>query len=118
MVFANRVRRQVLEMCENDWNAIVERKNRIALKSMGGNAAYQSDYNVADDDDQMFWIQVNKAECHYALGQMEEYKNAFAQAQQINHEPWMMTAFEKQFSELKLVLKKFGHLLNPPWKED
>lgn len=118
MVFANRVRWQVLEMCENDLNAITDRKNRIALKSMGGNAAYQSDYNVADDDDQMFWIQVNKAECHYALGQMEEYKNAFAQAQQINHEPWMMTAFEKQFSELKLVLKKFGHLLNPPWKED
>jgi hypothetical protein len=118
MVFANRVRRQVLEMCENDWNAITDRKNRIALKSMGGNAAYLSDFNVADEDEQMFWIQVNKAECHYALGEMEEYKNALSQAKQIKYEDWMLAAFEKQFSDLHSLLKKFGHLLNPPWKEE
>lgn len=116
MVFANRVRRQVLEMCENDWNAITDRKNRIALKSMGGNAAYLSDYNVADEDEQMFWIQVNKAECHYALGEMEEYKKAVAQAKQIQHDDWMLAAFEKQFSDLHSLLKKFGYMLNPPWK--
>ncbi len=118
MVFANRVRRQVLEMCENDWNAITDRKNRIALKSMGGNAAYLSDFNVADEDEQMFWIQVNKAECHFALGEMEEYKNALSQAKQIKYEDWMLAAFEKQFSDLHSLLKKFGHLLNPPWKEE
>ena len=118
MVFANRVRRQVLEMCEKDWNVITERKNRIALKNMGGNAVYRSDYNVADEDEQMFWIQVNKAECHYALGEMEEYSIAVAQAKLIKHEDWMLTAFEKQFSTLQPVFRKYGHLLNPPWKEE
>ena len=118
MIFANRIRRQVLVMCENDWNAITDRKNRIALKSLGGSAAYLSDYSVADEDEQMFWIQVNKAECHYALGEMEKYKNALSQAKQIKHEDWMLDAFEKQFSDLHSLLKKFGHLLNPPWKEE
>lgn len=118
MVFANRIRRQVLEMCEIDWNTIVDRKNRIALKSIGGDQVNFSDYNAADDNEQMFWIQVNKAECHYALGEMEDFKKAVARAKEIKHEDWMMAAFEKQFSDLKSVLKKFGHLLNPPWKEE
>jgi hypothetical protein len=118
MVFANRVRQQVLEMCENDWNTISDRKNRIALKSIGGNAAYLSDYNTTDDNEQLFWIQVNKAECHYALGEMVEYKKAIAAAKEIEHAEWMITAFENQLSKLQSLMKKFGHLLNPPWKEN
>jgi hypothetical protein len=117
MVFANRVRRQVLEMCENDWNAITSRKNRIALKSMGGNAAYLSEYDESNEDESMFFIKVNKAECHYALGEMEEYKKALDEAKLLKHERWMVVAFEKQFADLQPVFRKYGHLLNPPWKE-
>ncbi len=117
MVFANRVRRQVLEMCEKDWNVIVDRKNRIALKSSRGDAVNFSDYNAADDIEQMFWIQVNKAECHYCLGEMNEYKLAIARAKEIEHADWMMKAFEKQFSELQTLFRKYGNLLKPTFSE-
>jgi hypothetical protein len=117
MVFANRVRRQVLEMCEKDWNVIIDRKNRIASKSSSGDAVNFSDFNAADDNEQMFWIQVNKAECHYCLGEMGEFKFAVARAKEIEHEDWMMKAFEKQLTEIQILLKKYGHLLNPVWSE-
>jgi hypothetical protein len=65
----------------------------------------------------MFWIQVNKAECHFGLGEMEEYKTALDAAQKIDHADWMMKAFDKQHNEMVALMKKYGHLLNPPWKE-
>ena len=118
MIFANRVRRQVLKMCNNDWNEIIERKNRIALKSDTGNNINLSDYNAADDDEQLFWIQVNKAECHYGLGEIEEFRKAVTAAKEIKHAEWMMKAYDDQHVKLQLLMKKYGHLLNPPWCED
>ena len=118
MIFANRIRRQVLKMCDNDWNEIIDRKNRIAQKSEKGNATDLSDYNVEEDNEQMFWIQVNKAECHYALGEMEEYKKAVAQANLVKHDDWMMKAYDEQHVKLAELMKKHGHLLNPQWKEE
>jgi hypothetical protein len=118
MVFANRIRRQVLKMCDDDWTEINNRKNRMALKNNAGNVINLSDYHVADDTDQMFWIQVNKAECHYGLGEMEDYRKAVAAAKEIDHTDWMMKAYEKQHVELDELMKKHGHFLNPPWKID
>lgn len=117
MIFANRIRRQVLKMCDIDWNKIVERKNRIALKSDSGTAINISDYNASDDNDEMFWIKINKAECHYGLGEMENYRKAIEAAKAIEHEDWMMQAFYDQQTKLKVLMMKYGHLLNPPWSE-
>jgi tetratricopeptide (TPR) repeat protein len=117
MIFANRIRRQVLEMCEKDWNIIMDRKNRIAIKSIRGDAVNFSDYNAADDIEQMFWIQVNKAECHYCLGEIDEFKRAVARAKEIEHADWMMEAYEKQFAEVQTLFQRYGNLLNPPWSE-
>ncbi len=118
MVFASRIRRQVLKMCEKDWNEIIERKKRIATKAESGNIANMSDYNEAEDNQEMFWIQVNKAECHYGLGEMEEYNEALASAKKIEHADWMMKAFDKQHIEMEALMTKHGHLLNPPWNKD
>jgi len=118
MIFANRIRRQVLKMCNNDWNVINDRKNRMALKNDSGNVINLSDYNVADDNDEMFWIQVNKAECHYGLGEMEEYRRAEDAAKKINHTDWMIKAYEIQHVKLAGLMKKYGHLLNPAWGKD
>jgi hypothetical protein len=118
MVFANRIRRQVLKMCDDDWTEINNRKNRMALKNNAGNVINLSDYHVADDTDQMFWIQVNKAECHYGLGEMKDYRKAIAAAKEIDHADWMMKAYEKQHVELDELMKKHGRLLNPPWNND
>lgn len=118
MVFASRIRRQVIKMCDNDWNEIIERKNRMALKGDSGDAVNLSDYNAENENTQMFWIQVNKAECYYALGEMENFRQALETAKKIEHEEWMMKAFEKQNIELQALMRKYGHLLNPPWSED
>src|SRR5690606_32716200 len=95
MVFASRIRRQVLKMCEKDWNDIMERKRRIASKAESGNISDITDYDEGEDNQEMFWIKVNKAECHYGLGEMEEYKTALDEAQKIEHANWMMKAFDK-----------------------
>jgi hypothetical protein len=117
MVFASRIRRQVLKMCEKDWNEITDRKNRIASKAQSGNISDITDYDEGEDNQEMFWIQVNKAECHFGLGEMDEYKTALDAAQKIDHADWMMKAFDKQHNEMVALMKKYGHLLNPPWKE-
>jgi hypothetical protein len=115
MVFASRIRRQVLKMCENDWNEIMERKNRITSKSASENITNLTDYNETEDNKEMFWIQVNKAECHFGLGEMEEYAKALEAANKIEHADWMMKAFVKQQIELQALMTKHGHLLNPAW---
>ncbi len=116
MVFACRIRRQVLKMCEKDWNEIMDRKNRITTLTETNNVNNLADYKGENDMHEMFWIQVNKAECHYALGEMEEYKTALESAKNIEHVDWMMKAFENQQIQLQAIMTKHGHLLNPPWK--
>ena len=118
MVFASRIRRQVLKMCEKDWTEIMNRKNRIASRTVSENISNLKDYSETEDNQEMFWIKVNKAECHYGLGEMEAYKEALDVAKKIEHADWMMKAFEKQHIEMVALMKKHGHLLNPPWKEN
>jgi len=116
MIFANRVRRQVLKICERDWDEINERKQRIALKMNSGTTSSLSDYNQADDNDQMFWIQVNKAECHFGLGEVQECNAAIEKAKEIEHADWMMKAYDDQHVKLRELMQKHGHLLNQAWK--
>lgn len=116
MIWANRVRRNVLRMCENDLNEIMNRKNRMAAKISPGIEINLSDYNVADDDEQMFWILVNKAESHYALDETDEFRAALSEAKKIPHAPWMFKSFEDQHILLRDLMNKYKDLHNPPWK--
>ncbi len=118
MVWANRFRRHVLKMCDRDWIEINERKKRVALKMSAGDNALPPDYDEEEDNKQIFWILANRAEAHYALGDMEEYKKAFAKAQEVDHTDWMMKAHDDQHAKLKAIMKKYGHLLNPAWEGD
>jgi hypothetical protein len=115
LIWANRIRRKVLKMCENDWNEIMERKNRMASKIDPGNEINLSDYAAADDNEQMFWILANKAESHYALGEMQEYENALSEAKKASLADWMMKAHDDQHILLRELMKKYGTLLNPAW---
>lgn len=115
MVYASHTRRRVLQVCENDLNEIVKREQRKTGNDEENREilSQQSYYN-----EQKFWIFVNKAEAHYALGEFEEYKNAVAAAKLIEHKPWMMESFEEQIAKLRILLERNGHLLNPAWKEN
>ena len=114
MVYASHTRRRVLEICEKELNQILKREERHTGEN-GENEGLQKQrlYNNV----QKFWVFVNKAEAHFALGEFEEYKKAIATAKLIEHKPWMMESFEEQVANLKILLGRNGHLLNPPWKE-
>ncbi len=117
MIWASRTRRQVLKMCEQDYKLIIQRQERPQNPAQN-----PVDDNISADQrivetEQKFWILVNKAEAHYGLGEMEEYQSAIQRANEVEHEPWMMRSFDEQIAEIKRLMEKHGHLLNPPWSE-
>ncbi len=114
MVYASHTRRRVLQVCENDFNEIIRREQR-KTRDDGVNKEMlrQQSYN----NEQKFWIFVNKAEAHFALGEFDEYKKAVDAARLIEHKPWMIESFEEQVAKLRILLERNGHLLNPQWKE-
>lgn len=114
MVYASHTRRRVLQVCENDLNELLKREHRKPTDS-GENKEIlkQQTYN----NEQKFWIYVNQAEAHFALGEFDEYKKAVNTAMGIEHKPWMIESFEEQVAKLRVLLERNGHLLNPAWKE-
>ncbi len=117
MVWASRTRRQVLTMCEKDWQELIERENTEAKQAL-----IRANGNIAADQEavetvEKFWIQINKAEAHFGLGEMEEYKKALSTAKEIEHPVWRMKAFEEYIDTLRELMKKYGDLLNPSWVE-
>lgn len=117
MIWANRIRRKVLKMCEKDWVEITEMKGRMEMKAMVASFDKPADYNLTDANEQMFWILVNKAESHYGLGEMEEFRKALEKIKEVNPADWMMKSFNDQHVLLQGLLTKYGDLLTPPWKE-
>lgn len=112
MIWASRIRREVLQMCKQNWTELQERKTRNAAPS-----AYRIDQNLSEDRDtsesqEQFWILVNKAEAHFGLGQKEEYHLAVEAALKIEHTEWMLKSFTDQLDELTGLLKKHGHYIN------
>lgn len=113
LVWANRMRQFVLENCDKDWNALLKREKNQSKKHLEG---YQFSSSInASEDEQKFWILVNKAEAQYALGNFKEYEKARLQAEVVDHEDWMMQGFTRQLDELEKILIKYGHLLSPAW---
>ncbi len=117
MIWANRIRKKVLKMCENDWKDITEMKGRMEMKTMLASFDKPADYNMTDAKEQMFWILVNKAEAHYGLGEMDEFRQALEQVKEVEPADWMMKSFSDQHNELQGLLTKYGDLLTPAWKE-
>ena len=114
MVYAGHTRRNVIEICEKELNEIRRREERQA-NDIEDNEGMQN--QRADNNTQKFWVFVNKAEAHFALGEFEDYKRAVDFARLIEHKPWMMDSFEEQVAKLRILLERNGHLLNPAWKE-
>lgn len=100
LVWANRIRKEVLELCKRDTEKIAAMEDKVSA----------SNTNISEEqkeiiNDQKFWIAVNKAEAHFGLRQMPEYEAAAAAAQQIDHEEWMMDSFTKQLEKLGMLMK-------------
>ncbi len=111
MITASRIRRQVIIRCDARWKKI---ENSAAVAGAMGDIAIAIEQQ-AFVDEQKFWIMVNKAEACYGLGDMDGYKEAYAMAKTIPHQDWMMERFTLQRDNLKILMQKHGHRLNPKW---
>lgn len=100
-VWANRIRREVLELCKKDLEKISNMENH----------ADETITPVTEEQEgiiseQKFWIAVNKAEAHFGLGEMMEYEQAAAAAALVKHDEWMMESFTKQLQKLSEMMNK------------
>ncbi len=115
-VWANRIRRDVLSLCDKDWNTLMKRQKTNSLQDQTGDNDLLKTQQEREKQ-QKFWILVNKAEANFALGNMEEYLKAVAQAEVIDHEDWMMESFTTQVEALTKLLNKQANLLKRDRKE-
>lgn len=99
MIWANRIRREVLELCTRDLERIEKMEGQGGVP---GTAISDEQENIINE--QKFWIAVNKAEAHYGLGEMMEYEKAAATAQLNRYEEWMMESFKKQLEKLSVLV--------------
>jgi hypothetical protein len=110
LVWANRLRRAVLGLCERELREIRVREGRMGMKADQLKAEQQ-----ARDGEQQFWCLATKAEAHFGLGELEAYEKTRAEAQALEHADWMIATFDAQIDRLQTLLGRHGHLLNPPW---
>lgn len=95
LVWANRIRKEVIELCERD----IQKMTLMEDKVSASNAAISEEQQEMMDD-QKFWIAVNKAEAYFGLNNMQQYEEAAAAAKLVKHEEWMMESFTRQLEKL------------------
>jgi hypothetical protein len=100
LVWANRLRREVLTSCNRDLKSIRQRT--------GGPAAGQQDR----DREQEFWCLATKAEAHFGLGDLQAYEAVKAEAAALNPPQWMMDTRSSQIGRLRELIANGGHLLS------
>lgn len=117
MMWANRYRQEVLDLCKKDLEELSGRKKNnedsISISNNGNLAKTQQKMQNEEE----YWILVNKAEAHFGLNEMEEYKKADARARALKPTSWLLKSYEEQVQDLEKLLLQYGHLMNPPWKK-
>jgi hypothetical protein len=111
LVWANRIRREVVTLCDAELQKLRERQSRSSVPTSDPLWKEQADR----DRDQTFWCLATKAEADFGLGDHENYERAKAEISKLQPAAWMTASFEGQLGRLKVLLEKHGHLLDPPW---
>jgi len=111
LVWANRVRREVVEICEEELEDLDSETGRE--DSASGELPQERAERLRIE---RFWCLAAKAEAHVGLGEMRKYESTFAQMAQLNPDEFMRHAFEERINGLKELLESHGHLLDPPWR--
>ena len=112
-VWANRVRREVLLLCEREKQEIQQREQRKI-----SNSDQIKQDQEARDREQKFWCLATEAEAHLGLGQFGEYEKTLSEARSTPHAQWMFETMEQQIERLSKLLEKYGLLVQPPWTRE
>ena len=99
LIWANRIRRDVLELCKKDSMKLEAMKNQMQAPA---NPVGEEQETIVNE--QKFWIAVNKAEAHFGLGNLEEYTKAVEEANKLVYKDWMMESFTGQLGKLERLL--------------
>lgn len=91
LVWANRIRGDVLKLCEQNLIAIRERERQTAASGEGFVASQR-----ASDREKEFWCLATKAEAHFGRGEMEAYCRVLAEARAVRSADWMMDTLHDQ----------------------
>ena len=110
LVFANRIRRYVLAVCEQELEEIHRREGRSVP-----NPDRIKEEQEAREWEQKFWCLATQAEAYFGLGELVDYEKKRSAAEALRPATWMMDSFDQQIARLRGLLEKHGYLLNPPW---
>lgn len=110
LVWANRIRKEILALCEQELAALRERRERG-----GATPSAIREEQERRDANREFWCLATEAGAYLALGQPDEYRRARAAAEALAPAPWMRQTLDRHIRQLTALLAKHGHLLNPPW---
>ncbi len=105
-VWGRRVYQDVLALCDRDWQQITDRKEAVANAASPTEIQQISATQKGFEDEQKFWILVNRAEAYYSMGNQDEYEKAKTAAAAIDHDDWMMESFTQQIGNLSKRLGK------------
>jgi hypothetical protein len=111
LVWANRIRREVVALCDRDLADIADRE-----KGLQNQAETLESELRARDRERKFWCLATLTEAHFGLGAFEEYRKARESAVALGKAGWMVESMNKQICNLKILLNRHGHLLDPPWR--
>jgi hypothetical protein len=111
LVWANRIRRKAIELCNAHLAEITNREARLS------DGAEKLDPElVATDRMVKFWLLAVSAEANFGLGDFTKYAQVRADAVAASRAGWMVQTMDGQIDKLQALLTRHGHLLNPPWR--
>ncbi|MET7247461.1 tetratricopeptide repeat-containing protein [Methylobacterium sp. EM32] len=101
LVWANRIRREVLALATCDLDAIRERRKQSPPAAGSG----------ASGLEQEFWCLATKAEAHFGLREIPQFEKLKADLKTMKPPGWMSDSFESQIGRLAELLGRRQHLI-------
>jgi len=106
IVNAKRIREEVLVMCEKDRSNIIAKQESAAVKEgLARNDPFFIKQQQTDKE-QLFWILINKAEASFGLDDIDGYNKALKDAENMEHDAWMMASLNEQIDKLKQIRER------------
>lgn len=106
IVNAKRVREEVLVMCDKDWASLTAKQESQAVKDGLARKDLFFIKQQQTDKEQLFWVLINRAEACFGLDDIEGYNKAISDAQNMEHDDWMMASLNEQIDKLKKIKER------------